>query len=445
MRRTSKVTVGLFVAALAIAGAGLVSNETRSAPAAANRPATRSELVEPVSVAGMKTTDEIIELWASRSARQPADYLSRTSLGYVLLTKARESGDLTKYEDAEAVFREALALNPKHPSALLGLGSARAASHDFAAQRDLAQQVLLVRPDSASALAALGDASLELGDYQSAEATYRKLERVERTPPVVSRVARLAHLRGHSAQAIALIEEAVAEAGRLDLPPATRTALLFQLGHHRYEAGDVAGAAAALERGLTIDPTHLGSLELLAQVRVAQERVDDAIAIYEDLIERGPAADLHGSVAVLYEATGDDAAAARHLEAGLALGRETIGRFPAERRHLAAFFSRHEPALALELAGDDIATRQDVHAYDTLAWALYRNGRYDEAAAAARQALSVGTQEVELLYHAGMIEAALGHDGEARQLLGRALALNPRFDVVDASLARETLAKLSYG
>jgi len=442
MRRTPKFTVGLFVAALVIAGAGLVSTETGVAPADTPVPAERSELLEPVAFVGMKTTDEIISLWASRSEKQPADYLSRTSLGHALLTKARESGDLSKYDEAEAAFRDALALNPRYPSALLGLGSARAAAHDFATQRDLAQQVLDTRPDSPSALAAFGDASLELGDYDTADAAYRQLEQQERSAPVVSRLARLAHLRGRSAEAIALAEDAAAEADEFDLPPTTRAQLLFQLGHHRYEAGDVRGAAVALERALVVDPANLGSLELLAQVRVAQDRLDDAIVIYEDLIAAGPAADLHGSVAALYDATGDHAAARLHLDAGLQLGRATIGQFPAERRHLAGFFARHEPALALALAREDIATRQDVHAYDTLAWALYRNGLFDEAAVAARQALALGTEEVELLYHAGMIEAALGHDGQARQLLGRALELNPRFDVVDAPLARTTLAAL---
>ena len=37
---------------------------------------------------------------------------------------------------------------------------------------------------------------------------------------------------------------------------------------------------------------------------------------------------------------------------------------------------------AVALAEQDLDSRPDIHGYDTLAWALYRNGRFDEAAKA---------------------------------------------------------------
>ena len=69
-------------------------------------------------------------------------------------------------------------------------------------------------------------------------------------------------------------------------------------------------------------------------------------------------------------------------------------------------------------------------------------GRAPEAETAMGKALAPGTRDARLLYHAGMIAAAL-HDGQReRELLTSALDLDPRFDPLQARRARVTLAAL---
>jgi hypothetical protein len=58
------------------------------------------------------------------------------------------------------------------------------------------------------------------------------------------------------------------------------------------------------------------------------------------------------------------------------------------------------------------------------------------------QALALGTRDAKLLYHAGMIEAALGNDTAARGYLEDALATDPSFDPLGVRTARTTLAEL---
>ncbi|MGH9086188.1 MAG: tetratricopeptide repeat protein [Acidimicrobiales bacterium] len=440
MRPSTKLATGVFVAALLIAGEGLLNGGAPLPDAAAP---VISPLLEPaLDPAGMKPLEEVVALWRDRAAADPDDYLSRTQLGAALVRQARETGDLALYGVAGSAFEDALRLNGRHPGALLGLGSVRAADHDFAGQLALATRALELEPGSLAALAAVGDARFELGDYAEAAGAFGRLAAEERTAPVLSRLARLALVEGRTAAAIDLAEDAASQAAALDLPAPVVAQHRFQLGHHRYASGDVAGASAALELALDAQPGHLGSLELLAEVRVAQGRVGDAIDIYEALLAERPAADLHGAVAALYEAQGDLDAAAHHVAAGLALGRSSIDRFPAERRHLAGFFARHDPPLALELAEADLATRHDVYAHDVHAWALFRNGRFPEADAAAHRALAYGTDDVDLLYHAGRIAEAVGDRARASALLTQALELNPRFDVVEADEARDALLRL---
>jgi Flp pilus assembly protein TadD len=77
-----------------------------------------------------------------------------------------------------------------------------------------------------------------------------------------------------------------------------------------------------------------------------------------------------------------------------------------------------------------------------LAWALYKNGRFQEAAEAIDKALSLHTNDSLLLFHAGMICHSLGKDSDAKDFLNRALKVNPHFHVFQADVASRTLEGL---
>lgn len=82
-------------------------------------------------------------------------------------------------------------------------------------------------------------------------------------------------------------------------------------------------------------------------------------------------------------------------------------------------------------------------AADTLAWCLYKQGRFDEAATMIRRALRYNTPEPAIHFHAGMIHAALGDRAAARQSLYHALNLNPDFDPRDARVAADKIKELA--
>lgn len=112
-------------------------------------------------------------------------------------------------------------------------------------------------------------------------------------------------------------------------------------------------------------------------------------------------------------------------------------------RELALFYADHDVKLAeaLALARKELEIRQDVYAHDLLAWALYKNGQAADAAAEIARALRLGTRDARLFFHAGMIHHRLGEPGAARAHLERALAINPRFHIVQADVAARTLAE----
>ena len=110
-------------------------------------------------------------------------------------------------------------------------------------------------------------------------------------------------------------------------------------------------------------------------------------------------------------------------------------------RDLVIFYADHDIKIVegLELARAEFAVRKDIYGYDALAWALYKNGLYDEAAEAIAEAMKFGTQDPNLYYHAGMIYNKLGEKKSAREHLERALKLNPHFSILQADEARRVL------
>src|SRR5262249_32184046 len=113
-------------------------------------------------------------------------------------------------------------------------------------------------------------------------------------------------------------------------------------------------------------------------------------------------------------------------------------------RELAVFYADHNMKLAeaLELAKKELEVRQDIYAYDLLAWSLYKNGQPEEALAAITKALELGTHDANLLLHACIIYHQLCDIAQANLFLQRALATNPYFHIVHADVAKQTLEGL---
>jgi tetratricopeptide (TPR) repeat protein len=103
-----------------------------------------------------------------------------------------------------------------------------------------------------------------------------------------------------------------------------------------------------------------------------------------------------------------------------------------DARTLSIFWStrnEHAPE-SLALAQKEAATRGDAYTEDTLAWALYRNGRFADARAASDKAIASGTRDARLLYHAGAVRIAQGDVTAGREMVRKAIALQPSFDAV---------------
>jgi tetratricopeptide (TPR) repeat protein len=364
------------------------------------------------------------------------------ALAAAFMRKARESGDPSYYERALAAVDRALALDPQHYGALRTRAWVLAGCHDFRGASVAAEAARALQPGDSWNYGTLADAWVELGEYELAARAADRMVALRPGLPSYSRVAFLRSLLGDRGGAIEALELAVAAGDRRD--PESVAWVLVHLGHEHFAGGDLAAAAKSYGDALELLPGYYLALAGLGRVRAAEERLPEAVDLYTRATAQVPAPDLLAALGDVQAAAGDTAAAERTYATVEYMGRVAAANGTTYGRQLALFYADHDrhPAGALRLAREDVQTRGGIYTDDALAWALYRNGRLAGAKRAAARALRLGTEDASLHYHAGMIAAALGRRATAVRRLGRALALNPHFDLRQAPIARATLVAL---
>jgi tetratricopeptide (TPR) repeat protein len=389
--------------------------------------------------------EDAIKFFQARIKANPQDTVSYTLLAGQYMRQARETGDVAGYQRAQAALEESLTLAPDYGPAKASLASVYYAQHNFILALELAQQVYEKNPKITDALVTIGDAQLALGNYQEAELAYQALNDKGDTPSVLARLATLEELKGNPQQALELMS--VAASGALQSGGTRENVAWYVLrvGDIYYNTGEIKEAEAYYEASLRVFNNFPLALVGLGKVRVAEGRYDQAIKYYQQAVNIVPQPDFLAALGDIYTATGQPDQARIQYETVEYIGKLAVINQQIYNRQLANFYSDHDLKIkdALHLALTELQSRKDIYGYDAAAWAYYKNGKFKEAQAMMEQAMSLGTRDARLYYHAGMIAYALGNDLGARRLLEEALVINPHFDMLQVPLLRATLNVLA--
>ena len=425
-------TLGGVLAALALALSLVGCGQS----AGGGRPTVAS--VNPTA-----TTNAVIRFWEQRVERDPRDFISYNRLADAYVRRARQTGDVADYNRAEAALRASLESLPSdNYQALAQLGLVYMSKHQFADALTLAQEAVALDPGKAFGYGVLGDAQLALGQYKDAYGSYQTVTAMAPGLASFSRLAYLLQLRGDLEGAELMWRNAVGiDSGRR---PENSAWARVQLGHFYFNIGDLGSAEAEYKRSLEAFPDYVHALAGLAKVRAARTDYDDAISLYSQVVARYPIPEYVIALGDVYRTAGHQEEAAKQYDLVAVIDRLYKANGVNTDLQMALFFADHDLRLneALRQARTEYQRRGSIQAADVLAWALYKSGQYQEAREYSQEALRLGTQDALFLFHAGMIHYRLGDYDKARDYLSRAVDINPRFSLLYAETAADTLQQL---
>jgi tetratricopeptide (TPR) repeat protein len=386
-------------------------------------------------------TNDVIAKAQAKLKSQPDDWQAVDLLAGAYLQKVREVGDPSYYPKVEALLTRALAHDASDAEATTLMGSLALARHQFTAALDWGRKAHALEPASSRALGVIGDAEIELGRYPQALAAFQQMIDLRPDLSSYARVSYARELYGDVPGAMEAMQQAVEAGGPV---PENSAYTRVLLGNLYFNAGRTQEADAQYRRALFDDPGYPYGLAGIARVEAASGRYQLAVAHYRQAVDTYPLPDFVIALGDAYAAAGDQRKASETYD--LAAAEQQLYRangvdLDAE---LALFDADHHRDLstALAAARAAMADRPSVRTADILAWTLFQAGDDQNAEAAARQALRLGTQDATMFFHRGMIEARLGQAAAAIGDLHQALHINPYFSLLWAPVARQTLASL---
>lgn len=358
------------------------------------------------------------------SAAPRADEAQRVAVqGLVLQQQARVSGNPALYVRTEKKLREALRLDSRNAAAVRGLSALAASRHRFRESLELARTARDLEPGTAAVHGLIGDANLELGRYREAFAAFDRMVALRPSASAYARISYARELTGDIPGAIEAMELAVDSAGIGEPAAWTRTLVgRLLLGDRQIEQ-----ARLRFREALAFVPAYPGAIAGLGAVEVARARPKQAIPYYRRAAAAAPVPEYAGTLGDLLARVGRHTEAERSWKRAEELEELFAANGGRNLLETAEFDLNHDRRVreALDLARRGYAERPSVEGEHVLAWALFKNGRCEEAREVSLRSLRLGTLDVDGLYHHSLIEACLGNGEAAARYEARVRTLDP--------------------
>ena len=399
-------------------------------------------VIEMLAPSGpVSKTDHLLVKAEQMTQKHPQKAAAWVQLGDALAQKQRETQSPSWYAHAEHAYQKAWQIAPQNIEALNGLAWVHGGRHDFQESVRWAKLALEVDPTHPISHGIIGDAALELGDFERAYESYQAMMDSRPDLSAYSRGAYLVWLNGDSRKARWLMQQAI-DAGS---PHAENTAWCHtRLAMMLFHEGALLPAAQAVEKALRETPDHGPLLLMQGKIKVALRDEAGALAAYQAVLTQEENHEALVGMGDLHLLRGRKQEAEAFFQRVEKLHLLHAKQGIHDHTQMARFYADHdrEQDKALKFA-EEHAQTQNVYEADTLAWASYQKGDFARARKAIEIALRAGTPDAEIYYHAGLIAAAVKDRPGAKKLLSRALSLNPRFHPLHAEKALKVLDDLA--
>jgi tetratricopeptide (TPR) repeat protein len=208
---------------------------------------------------------------------------------------------------------------------------------------------------------------------------------------------------------------------------------------------DLDGAEAALAKSVELDKNNVNAVAKLGQVQVAKGSIPEAIATYQRALKDNPhQVTFYILMGELYDAQHDAGNAKQAYQKALELDSNN----PLASNNLAYLLLQNggDVDQAVSLAQTARHSSPDSPGFaDTLGWALYHKGYYQQSIDLFQEALQLavkgnGPDNPNVHYHLGLAYQKTGQPEQAKKELERVLQINPNYS--DAAEVRKALTEL---
>lgn len=388
-----------------------------------------------VELVDTASADPLMQKAQAMIANAPDSPLGYTQLAVLFAKRARETGDFSLNSKAETAVGRALEIAPDDITARKLQASLSLTFHRFSEALDLGTKLKQEFPNDSFVYGVLTDANVELGNYDAAVEAAQMMVDLKPNTASYARAAHMRSLYGEHKGAVEMFKLAARTADPQDKE--AQSWCLTQLGDELWKYGKYAESEKVYDEALTILPNYYLATFSKARVRASLGDMETAEKILEESQNRIPSVDGVILLADIYTSLGQSEKASRQMQL-VEMVEQKLG-LVGDQKRLALFWADRNTNLekALEISSREYADRKDIFTADVYAWCLLRNGQAKEAKQIISEAMRLNTNDARILYHAGMIESALGNRTEARKLLSQALKTNPTFDLVQSVTAKE--------
>ncbi len=380
------------------------------------------------ATSSIQSSERTIQYYLYEIENNPAEVDPYIALAQHYLKIGRSTGQEIKYtSEAEKIIRSALELDTDNALALAINATLYVTKHRFEEAIPLAEEAIQINPYLAYAYGILVDANAELGNYEKAVEYCDKMMSIRPDLRSYSRVSYLRELHGDPEGAIAAMKLA-ASAGVPGYE--NRAWALFYLGDLFLDKGDLETAESIFTGILQESPGYVHAMSGLAEIRIAQQKYDEAVSLLLHAYEIAPD---HGILELLtdvYTAAGKKKQADEIIKKVF----EIFSNYEKNGWNINLEYARYGSVYNVNLREAQYRMEKElirrpghIEVLETYAWVLFKSGRANDAMPIIKRALRLETKDAELYFRAGQISKAINQIDKYQYFLAETIKINPEY------------------
>ncbi|WPZ12160.1 tetratricopeptide repeat protein [Roseivirga spongicola] len=386
-------------------------------------------------------TQSDIEFWQNKLKNEPQNITYLSKLASLYSSQFRVDGNIDHIYKADSIFELVAERNPfSNAATFQALGVNAITKHEFQKAREYAKSALSEGDQQGASYNLLFDASMEVGDYATAEGILNRYEQKNSFQYLI-RASKMADHKGDLDLAIHLMEKAHERVkGNENLYLWSKSNLGDMYGH----AGRITDSYNAYLDVLNKNAQHWHSWQGLAWIAYAKDgNVNEARRILKFVDQHHFDPQLKLSLAELADFEGN-AEEAQNLK-------EEYHQIVSDQKYLAMYNKYlilleaedlNYPEVALARAEREKNYRPTPDMFDLLAWSHLKNGNKQKALEIAQTQVEGKTSEPDVIFHLGMIYLENGESKKAKTYLNEALEASYELGPITTQAVQTALSSL---